>query len=272
MSEIKYSFSRLDSFHNCKRSYYYTYIMGNRGGENIYSYTGTVVHELTQAMIQKQITNEEAVDKFIAAIDDAEMLDLPWMSENVRNNYVSCVSHFLENYNPVDNPTIRIEDYFEVDINGVILRGYIDLWYRIGNEIYIIDLKTSTKFSKKDLPKKSRQLLIYAIALSEKYPDYKINLQFNMLKYVLKKGKLFERNKLDLFEQYEDGIVDVEYTQESIDEVKEYVTNTVKEINKLDKTDMAYWYTGYDPETNFFCKNLCGFRKLCLERLGKKVD
>jgi RecB family exonuclease len=272
VSEVKYSFSRLDTFHNCKRSFYYNYVEGKRSGDNIYSFLGTVCHELTQAMIQKQITNDEAVQQFVAAVDDAEMLDLPWMSENVKNNYVDCITHFLENYSPVDNPTIRIEDYFEIDIKGTIVIGYIDLWYRIGNEIYIIDLKTSSKFSKKDLPKKSRQLLLYAIALSEKHPDYKINLQFNMLKYVLKKGKLVERNKLDLFDEYSDGIVDVPVTEESIQEVKDYVTNTVNEINSIDKSEIVYWGMGYDPTKDFFCKNLCGHRAKCLERLGKVVD
>jgi RecB family exonuclease len=272
MSEVKYSFSRLESFHTCKRNYYYTYIEGNRSGDNIYSFLGTVTHELTQAIIQKQITNEEAAQRFLEAIDDAEMLDLPWMSENVKNNYVSCITHFFEHYSAVENNTIRIEDYFEIDINGSIMRGYIDLYYRIGNDIYIIDLKTSTKFAKKDLPKKSRQLILYAIALSEKYPDYNIILQFNMLKYVLRKGKLVERNKLDLFDEFSDGIVTVDYSDESIQEVKDYVTSTVNEINSIDKSDIVYWGMGYNPEKDFFCKNLCGNRNKCLERLGKVVD
>jgi RecB family exonuclease len=273
MEEEKYSFSRLETFHNCRRSYYYNYILGTRSGDNIYSYCGTIVHELTQAMIQKQITNEEALTSFIEAIDDAEMLDLPWMSENVKNNYVSCISHFLENYNPINNVTIRIEDYVEIEVNGVIMRGYIDLWYRIGNEIYIIDLKTSTKFSKKDLPKKSRQLLFYGLALSEKYPDYKINLQFNMLKYALKKGKLVERNKLDIFdEDLPDGTVEVEFNEELIQELKDYVTNTVKVINSINKGDIVYWNMDNDPTKDFFCKHLCGHRQKCLERLGKVVN
>jgi RecB family exonuclease len=269
MEEEKYSFSRLETFHNCRRLYYYNYILGTRSGDNIYSFLGTIVHELTQTMLQQQITNDDAVERFIEAVDDAEMLDLPWMSENVKNNYVSCISHFLENYNPINNDTIRIEDYVEIDVNGVIMRGYIDLWYRINDEIYIVDLKTSTKFSNKDLPKKSRQLLFYGLALSEKYSDYKINLQFNMLKYVLKKGKLFERNKLDLLDEFPDGIVDVEFNKESIQEVKEYINDTVKQINSMDKSDIIYWHMDNNPGKDFFCKNLCSHRQKCLERLGK---
>lgn len=266
MSEEKYSFSRLESFHNCKRGFYYDYILKQRGGENIYSYLGTITHELTQAIIQKQITNEEATQQFIEAVDEADMLDLPWMSDNVKNNYVDCIVHFFENYKAVDNPTIRIEEYFEIDINGIIVRGYIDLWYRIGETIYIVDLKTSTKFSKKDLPSKSRQLILYAIALSEKYPDYKIVLQFNMMKYVLKKGKLFERNKLGILDEFEeDGIVTVDYNDETVDEVKEYIIETVKKINSIDKSDIINWDMDKDPRKDFFCRNLCGHREKCLE-------
>jgi hypothetical protein len=215
-------------------------------------------------MIEKQITNDQAVEKFVEAVDDAEMMDLPWISENVKNNYVNCISHFLENYNPIHNDTIRIEEGFEIDIKGITLRGFIDLYYRVENKIYIIDLKTSTKFNPKDLPKKSRQLILYAIALSEKYPEYEIVLQFNMLKYVLVKGKLIERNKLGIFDEFPDGIVEVECTEESIQEVKDYVVNTVNDIHKINKNDIGCWEMNYDPSKDFFCRNLCSHRSKCL--------
>lgn len=266
MDNEKFSFSKLETFNNCKRSYYYNYILKERSGENIYSYCGSCCHDLTQAIIQEQETNQSALQKFLEAVDDADMLGLEWISDNVKNNYVECISHFFENYSPIRNDTIRIEEYFEININGVILRGYIDLWYRIGNDIYIIDLKTSSKFSKKDLPKKSRQLLLYAIALQEKYPDYNVVLQFNMMKYALnKRGTLIERNKFDLFDDFEDAIVTVDVTEEAINEVRKYVTDTVKLINSIDKTDIEKWTMDNDPEKDFFCKNLCSHRVKCLK-------
>jgi hypothetical protein len=266
VNKEKYSFSKIETFHNCKRNYYYTYILGQRSGDSIYTYLGTITHELTQAMLQNQITNKTAVERFMISVDAAEMLELPWISENVKNNYVSCISHFLESYVPVKNNDIQIEDYFEINISGAIIRGYIDIWYRIGNEIYIIDLKTSTKFSKKDLPKKSRQLLLYGISMSEKYPNCKIILQFNMMKYVLRNGKLFERNKLEWFDEEPDGIINVAYAEESVEEVKEYVKDTIKQINSMNKEDMEIWSMDNDPTKDFFCKNLCGHRNSCLEK------
>ena len=47
------------------------------------------------------------------------------------------------------------------------------MWYMLNDEIHIVDFKTSSKFSAKDLLKKQRQLLIYAKALEEKIWDKK---------------------------------------------------------------------------------------------------
>lgn len=263
----KYSFSRLETFHNCKRAFYNDYVIKQRGGDNVYSYCGTVTHELAQGIIQDTETNDGAVSKFIEAIDEMELMGLEWMSDKVRDNYVEAVTHFLNNYNPDQNDTYRIEDYFEIEIGGYVLRGYIDLWYRVGRKIYIVDYKTSTKFSAKDLPKKSRQLILYGIHLSEKYPDYEIILQFNMMKYVLKKGKLYERVKLDIFdEDYPDGILEVNYTDEAVMEVKEYVTNTIKQIKQM-SDNKNEWTMDKDPKRDFFCKNLCGHRLKCLSEI-----
>jgi hypothetical protein len=251
--------------------YYYNYIDKDRAGDNIYSFLGTVVHELTQSMIQGQISNSDSVTKFIDAVDDAEMLDLKWINEKVENKYVNCIIHFLENFNPLSNDTIRIEDEVEIEIDGVVMRGFIDLWYRIGNTIYIIDLKTSTKFKPNELPKKSRQLVFYAYALKKKYPEYDIVIQFNMLKYALVKGKLQERTNLNIFDEFEDGIVDVEFTVHTIRDLKKYISETVNDINKLNKQNMNEWTLDKDPEKDFFCRNLCGHREKCLGMIRREI-
>jgi hypothetical protein len=37
----------------------------------------------------------------------------------------------------------------------------------------------------------------------------------------------------------------------------------------MNKSDIVYWNMDNNPEKDFFCKNLCGHRNKCLERLGK---
>jgi RecB family exonuclease len=145
------------------------------------------------------------------------------------------------------------------------LRGYIDLWYFLKGELHIIDLKTSSKYSAKDMIHKQRQLILYAYALEKLYPEIKIKLYFNMLKYANRKGKLVERNKLDLFDEYEDGLVQVIYNTEMKKDLEEYVESTYKNILTLNKNDINEWDMGYNPENGFFCKHLCTFREQCLK-------
>lgn len=266
MSEvIKYSFSRLDSFHNCKRGYYYTYGLKERGGENIYSFLGTVCHELCQGIIEGKETNESTLIKFKEALDDTELLGLEWISDKVKNNYSECIIHFLENFSPTKADDIKIEEYFEVEIEGSIVRGYIDLCYILNGELYIIDLKTSSKFSKKDMLKKRRQLSLYAFALQNKYPSLKIKLYFDMLKYAIQGKKLVERNNLSIFHDFEEGMVEIVYDDELIADLKEYVKDTVDEINMLDITDIDQWEMGYKPNYDFFCRKLCSNQARCLD-------
>ena len=55
-----YSYSRCENYHNCPRSYFYTYIEKNRGEDNIYSFMGSVTHEILEELQQRLINNEEA--------------------------------------------------------------------------------------------------------------------------------------------------------------------------------------------------------------------
>jgi hypothetical protein len=265
MEKEKYSFSKLESFHNCRRAYYYTYVKGIRGGDNIYSFLGTTCHELTQDIIEGKETNTGAIEKFLSAIDVAEMMGLEWISDKVKSNYTECITHFFENFVPTKGENIKIEDYFEVDIMGVIMRGYIDLYYLKDGELHIIDLKTSSKYSAKDMEHKRRQLIMYACAMESKYPGVEIKLYFNMLKYAKKKKSLIERNKLSFLDDFEDGLVEVEYTEEMKLDLERYVKNTYDNINSRDKDNILEWRMAFNPRVDFFCKNLCSFRSDCLK-------
>jgi len=264
MSEEKYSFSRLESFHNCKRGYYNTYILKNRGGDNIYSFLGTVCHELTQNIIQGKETNIGAIEKFKDSIELADILGLIWISDKVKSNYTECITHFFENFKPTKGDDIKIEQYFETDIQGITIRGYIDLCYFSNGELHIIDLKTSSKYSAKDMIHKQRQLILYAYALEKQYPDIPIKIYFNMLKYATRKGKIVERNKLDLLDECTDGLIEIKYNNDMKLDLENYVDETFRAITLTEKDDINNWKMGYNPYTGFFCKHLCSYRGTCM--------
>lgn len=262
------SYSRLDTFHNCPRSFYYTYIQGNRGGDNIYSFIGTIAHEIVEKLVKREIDISEAKQIFADAIDDADMLGFEWLSDRVREKYVFDINHFIDHFNPDLYKDAHIEEYFEVNIEGYTFRGYIDCWMEDDEFIYIEDFKTSSKYSKADLIDHRRQLAIYAAALRTYAiaSNKKIKLRFNMLKYVKIGKKLVERIELGDETNFSVGYVDVEYNDELHDDLASWVEGTMGEIESLDPKVYYRWKKNYDPTKDFFCNNLCSHKDRCMGR------
>lgn len=266
-----FSFSKIDTFHNCERNYYYTYILHQRGGDNIYSFLGTIIHNLVEQLYKNEINKEKAKITFLDSIEEADMLGLKWMNDNVKNKYVECITHFFENFSPIKNDNIVIEEYFEVDVCGITMRGYIDIYYIQDNILYIIDFKTSSKFDKKTLSHKKIQLFLYALALKEKYKNLDIKIGFDMLKYAKnERGTLKERNNFDLFSEFEEGYIWVDFDEDSINELKKYIKTALDKIeeNKL-IGDIGVWGMCDNKASTFFCKNLCSNRDKCLEYINQ---
>ena len=166
-----YSISRLNSFDNCPYAYNITYNEGDRGTDSVYTLLGSKIHELLEELQQEKITNEQALESFLDEIDSVEMIGFDFMSENVRNNYIDNISHLLLHFEPKEGEYFIEEEVF-VDIGDYKLRGFIDIYFKKGNNtIEIIDYKTSTKFKKNEILSAGRQLVLYAIALKQKYPE-----------------------------------------------------------------------------------------------------
>ena len=264
------SYSRLDTFHTCPRSFYYTYVEGNRGGDNIYSFIGTIAHEIVEKLVKGEMDIINAVEHFNSAIDDADMLGFEWLSEKTKSKYIFDITHFIENFDSTAYSNAHIEDHFEVSISGYPFHGYIDCWMEDESFIYIEDFKTSSKYSKKDLISHAKQLAIYAAALKE-YADSvgkQIKLRFNMLKYVKVGKKLVERIDLKLGDDFSTGYVEVEYTDELQSNLEAWVSETMGQIESLDPNVYYRWKKNYNPMQDFFCINLCSHRERCMGRRG----
>lgn len=264
MENNLYSFSKFETFNNCPRCYYYTYILDYRNGDNIYSFLGTVVHELIGKLELSKISKAEAENEFVDSIIDADNLRFKWISEKVKNNYIECVFHYLKNFQKTNCDEIFIEDYFETSINCVNIRGYIDAWYVKNNEIYIVDYKTSSKFSSVELQNKQKQLYIYAKVLKERFPNRTIYLGFDMVKYALQGKKIVERNKLNLLKPFKPAIIDIPFNEKKLDNLNVYIKTSEENIGSKIIDRPSDWAKSHNPNTGFFCKNLCSHRKRCL--------
>lgn len=261
MKEI-FSFSKLDTFKNCPRSYYLTYIKKVERGNNVYGFLGGEFHECLEQLQKEEITKDEAISKFKDSIETAEMFDMEFPTEKSKNSYIECLLEYLNDYEKIPVKDFKTEEYFEFEVEGVILRGYIDLFFVKDNDIYVIDYKTSSKFSKKDLIKKEKQLILYGLYLKDKYPDKNITyLGFDMCKYFLnKRGTLKERTEI-YEESFGNGYVEVTFNDEKIKELKDYISEIITKINALDKKNIKKWKK--NSKNKFFCDNLCSVKKYC---------
>lgn len=259
-----FSYSRLDTFVGCPRNYYWTYVKGQRGAESIYSYLGSAAHDLAESIDRGEISNAEAVTRFMEEVDNADVLGLTWITPKSRTNYVECVQHYLQFHEVSADPNQRIEDVFAVEIGDIVVWGFIDKWSRNGDIITITDYKTSSKFSAKDLEHKKMQLYIYAEALSRYYPECKIQMRYDMMKYAKVGKALKARNELPLNKEWNEGYVWLEYTDESRKELYQFVDGIMAKINARNPNDINTWEMGENPEKSFFCRELCDHCNKCL--------
>lgn len=192
-----YSISRLNTFDQCEYEYYKTYVDKIKGIENIYTITGTKIHKVLEDVCDgKEIDPVEELDN---VLDECKLLDIRFPSEKIEDKWKANIMHFVSNFKKPDwFENAKSEFHFLYEINGKYLQGFIDAIEFINeNTVNIYDWKTSSKFQKKDLIEKGRQLIVYGLALEQM--GYKVNLVgWQMLKYCviswkLKNGKTKEK-------------------------------------------------------------------------------
>ena len=275
MSEL-YSYSKISSFHNCSWSWYLRYIRGIEGKNNVYGILGNVIHDCYEEITKGELTIDDAIQTFSEKYYNCIEEGYKFPTENSGDKYYQDIIHSFKSFENFKYCEMKQELYFEYELCDIKFRGYIDLVLinHKDKTIRILDWKSSSKFSKKDLKSnKVFQLILYSLVikntLGEEYKDYKvINPVFYMLKYCEVKRKstgiksIIER--VDFNDEYEycnPFLVEINYNQDMINKLKDYINDVYTDIILRDTEDETEWYP---EETNdFFCKNLCGYSDNC---------
>ena len=258
-----YSYSRLTCYEQCELQYFKRYILKEEQRESIYALAGTSSHEVIEGIQSGELTNEEALEKWKEEMTFHSFLGYDFTTKKTELNFVSSIEHFIKNYKVI-NGDVEIEKEFLLDIDEYKLRGFIDLLiHNDDGTISIIDLKTSSKYSKKDLDKHARQLIIYAIAMEQQGFTVK-EISWNMMKYCTVDGKrgkkVILRSELEEGMEFEDYIVSYPLNDEVRENTKKWIVETIREIEEKDDL-FDEWQTCEGNE--FYCSNLCGFCDQC---------
>lgn len=243
IDDMEWSFSRLNSFYNCKLCWYKTYILKENKSDNFFSQYGTFFHKIMEKYNKKELELFELPDYFeknyyINIVEEAP----PNKYVDLNDSYFYKGYDYLINFQGYDDKTLSSEEPFSfyLSANGKKRKivGFIDRISLDKNGIVVTDYKSKSRFkNKEELHKYARQLYIYSIAVKKKYGVYPYKLVFTQ----------FRSN----------NEVEIKFNIEDLRETVKWIQNTISDI-----------YNEKDFNANkqdFFCNYLCSFKGRCLE-------
>lgn len=190
-----WSFSRVNSFHNCPAEYQKHYLEHLKlDSGNVYTEFGTFSHNTIQSLVRGEIKYDEMYPKWQDEVGNWEVDPNSYQFDNdkIKTGYIANLNHYFKHTQVPAGSQFETEKPVLATIgenNKYVFVGYVDTQYvdEDGN-LVLIDYKTSSRssFSKAKLPEKSLQLMLYAIGKHQHshLPYSKIRCMFDMMKYV----------------------------------------------------------------------------------------
>lgn len=176
---IEISFSSYSKYKDCPHCYDVEYNYGFKQSNDDYLRDGLITHSILEQLHQRKIQGQEITHETIDFIIERTVKNNQNIdSESTKfKNIKEGIYRYWDNYG--SQWDILASEYEFYDIRkGYTLTGIIDLIIREGDNIKIIDFKTTSKPTFKDTKTKYlEQLSMYAMALKEdpEYENYNIN-------------------------------------------------------------------------------------------------
>ena len=189
-----WSWSRVNTFMTSPYEYYLKYVINVAEDRTDCCYTtlGTICHDTLDNFYESKIPYEKMIDSFedgwLTAIEIADLKfdrNDETKNTNIARKYKTDLQLFFRNHTTY-RYQLSIEKPVIINVDGNVFVGYIDAIYKDDDGVYnIIDFKTSTQYTGKNLTEHSGQLVLYALGLHQAgIPLDKIRIKFNFLKYV----------------------------------------------------------------------------------------
>lgn len=247
LDEMVWSFSRLNSFHTCKRMFYKRYILEDDAEGNFFAQFGSFVHKILEMYSKNEIELFD-IKKYYE-----DNFDLYITEEAPPNNYVDLREQYykkglkyLENFEGFSDDAVGTEQEIKLDIElsdmTIKFIGYIDrLSKDKDGNFKILDHKSKSAFKNdEELKEYLRQLYLYSLFVKQKYNEYPKILEFNMFK--------------------ENETVTCEFDENALKEALEWVENTIHDIYEEEDFNTKC----ENPYNDFFCRYICGYKGLCI--------
>lgn len=272
-----WSFSVADGYRNCPHEYYLKRVLKIEGKDNIYLQSGTLSHDILETHYLEKTLREEMLRQFNIGMMNIDLNGYKFSSKAIEKGYLDNMRLYFSSFKTDEN-IMECETFvsmplciFDSKLVDNYMQGWVDAVLCKDGEISLGDFKSSTIFKGKNLLKKSKQLILYAIAYEYLYKKPVKNIFFDFLKYVEvtyinEKGKeskkIIERRELytiDNIVKTDKAYVFVELNDELKKETIDWFIETIHLINN----DTVYKKGEECGNNSYFCKFLCSYSNSC---------
>lgn len=243
ISEMRWSFSRINSFYDCQYKWFLKYIKGIKEFPQFYAGYGKFIHKLIENYYIGKIKKESLTAEFL--INFTQEVKGLRPKYTIVENYIEAGKTYFNNFKPFPYKTIAVEKEIEFEIDGIPFICFIDYIGEENGDIIIVDNKSRklsprsnrNKPTKNDLliDEMMRQLYLYSAAVKKEYGVFPKYLCFNCFV-----NGVFIKEEFDL-QKYNEAI--------------EWAVNSIRKIEDTD---------GFPANPDYFkCKYLCGVSDCC---------
>lgn len=150
LNTINLSPSAIDTYLECGRKFYYSYVLRLKEQEDINDLEakdiGTIIHKsLNIYFTQKQKNENPNIEKIINNLFDDNFGNIPGRIYLIRHQVIKKIKSFITSFEDTlkGYGIIGTEKKFNIDFLGHNFNGTIDLIIQKNNKIYIVDFKKS---------------------------------------------------------------------------------------------------------------------------------
>jgi RecB family exonuclease len=242
---MKVSYSALETFLSCPLKYKFQEIDKIKTPKGPEAVFGTLIHDTLRFIHTGNFllpTQKEALNHFSLNWNPTVFPDET--SERAAfAQGVQIIQDYYKKNDPNQNQIVDLESYFTISLEDSetqeqhSISGFIDRIDKIENGYEVVDYKTSRKMPPQKSIDENRQLLIYLMALLERYPQEKSNLEnLRLSLYFLRHGQKLTAIK----------------TAVQLREGQEEILDIIHQIQDSE----------FEPTLNPLCE-WCGYQKMC---------
>ena len=240
--KITYSVSQIQTYSSCPKKYLYQYVYRVPTKPKHYFDFGTSMHSILELLLP-EFEKYKSKDKLCEI--GLTLLEKKWISkayesreqeQEYKEKGKKAIIDFIQKElvrKKGSRKNIQREIRIRKEIWDKKFVCIIDRVDKIGEELEVLDYKTSNSMEQNSKLRENIQLNVYAQAIKEEYGKYPAKASLWYLVH----------NKID----------SIEITESSIERVKEKVLNFIKEIENKN----------FDPKPSSFGCRFCDFNKIC---------